>query len=370
MTRENGSYAFGEVDFFHDYEVLPYKNDDTENGVSTLDLVYLQQYIMGLRSIKSPYKLIAADINGDKRISAQDLLELRKLILGYTDEFVSNTSWRFIPASFEFTDPKSPWDYQQEIAFQDLISIESESNFMGIKIGDLNGNAVVKMDNRSVRTRSISTATLILDYDPNSAKISIIGASELPLLGMQFTLDFGQEIGLNEIKGMHLKVNEENFRLDEKNRKISFSWGALIPQDIDEMELFSIALTKTIDITKVVLNSSITQVEAYAEDGELINLVLDQKSTPSSHNAFIVNQNSPNPFHNFTQIDFVLPEEGTVQFSVLNLNGKLLYGKNIQGKKGQNNIQLSRNDISGNGLVFYTMTYGEQTFTNKMIIIE
>jgi hypothetical protein len=187
---------------------------------------------------------------------------------------------------------------------------------------------------------------------------------------MQFTLDFGQEIGVEEFKGKHLNVTEENFRLDEKNEKISFSWGALAPKNIDEMELFSIVLTKTIEISKVQLNSSITQVEAYAEGGELINLVLGQEKMPSSHNAFIVNQNSPNPFHDYTNIDFFIPVDGIIQFSVVNLNGKLLYEEKIQGKKGRNGFQFSRNDTPGNGLVFYTMTFGDQTITNKMIIIE
>jgi hypothetical protein len=39
--------------------------------------------------------LIAADVNNDGKVSASDLTELRKLILGIYNELPNNSSWRF-----------------------------------------------------------------------------------------------------------------------------------------------------------------------------------------------------------------------------------------------------------------------------------
>jgi hypothetical protein len=43
----------------------------------------------------SNYKLLAADVNNDGKVTASDLTELRKLILGITPVLPKNTSWRF-----------------------------------------------------------------------------------------------------------------------------------------------------------------------------------------------------------------------------------------------------------------------------------
>ena len=39
------------------------------NGVSTLDLVLIQKHILGSRSIETPYKMIAADIDNNNDIT-------------------------------------------------------------------------------------------------------------------------------------------------------------------------------------------------------------------------------------------------------------------------------------------------------------
>ena len=58
------------------------KTDDYTNGVSTLDLVLIQRHIfLGLTKLDSPEKLLAADVNKDGKVTASDLVELRKLIL-------------------------------------------------------------------------------------------------------------------------------------------------------------------------------------------------------------------------------------------------------------------------------------------------
>ena len=52
-----------------DYIINPYSNDNPLNGVSTLDIVEIQRHILGMQSLDSPYKIIAADINNDKTLS-------------------------------------------------------------------------------------------------------------------------------------------------------------------------------------------------------------------------------------------------------------------------------------------------------------
>ena len=60
------------------------KDVDYMNGVSTLDLVKIQRHILRIReSLDSPYKLIAADVNGDNDVKASDLDRIEKVDLGH-----------------------------------------------------------------------------------------------------------------------------------------------------------------------------------------------------------------------------------------------------------------------------------------------
>ncbi|MCE2788913.1 MAG: dockerin type I domain-containing protein [Saprospiraceae bacterium] len=92
-TGANGQYVANVIGDLN-YNVKPNKADNAGNGVSTLDLVLIQRHILGLTPMNDQYKLMAADANKDGNVTASDLVELRRLILG-----INNTidAWRFSP---------------------------------------------------------------------------------------------------------------------------------------------------------------------------------------------------------------------------------------------------------------------------------
>ncbi|MBK6352820.1 MAG: HYR domain-containing protein [Saprospiraceae bacterium] len=88
MRQMMGSpYSFGDLVMNTTYSVKPERNDDHANGVTTQDIVKIQKHILGQAEITDPYKLLAADVNASKTITASDMAELRKLILGINSEF-------------------------------------------------------------------------------------------------------------------------------------------------------------------------------------------------------------------------------------------------------------------------------------------
>ena len=103
MTQANGNYAFN-VNGSSNYTVVPSKNTNILNGVSTFDMVKITKHILGKEKFSSPYQYIAADVNASGDISTFDIIQLRKLILNLATEFPENNqSWRFVDASYEFT---------------------------------------------------------------------------------------------------------------------------------------------------------------------------------------------------------------------------------------------------------------------------
>ena len=116
---------------------------DVANGVSTYDMVLIRLHILGVEDLTSPYQLIAADANNSGSISTLDLLEIQMVILNMLDEYPNNSSWRFIDRAYEFPNPADPWedDFPEYVLVQDIQQEIYDVDFIGVKIGDVNGSA-------------------------------------------------------------------------------------------------------------------------------------------------------------------------------------------------------------------------------------
>lgn len=146
LTDANGYYEL-EIPEGEDATISPFNDSYPLNGVSTFDKVLLNNHIMGVQQLNSPYKLIAADVNRSNSLTSFDGVELEKLITGIITNFENNTSWRFVSASFAFSDPANPFNsaFPQVANIDDINADVSGLNFIAIKVGDLNGSAIAEM---------------------------------------------------------------------------------------------------------------------------------------------------------------------------------------------------------------------------------
>ena len=90
--------------------------------------------------LNSPYKMIAANADKSTNITTNDVVELRKLILGIYSVLPNNDSWRFVPADFVFPDPTNP--LASGFPEDKNVNKDESANFVGIKIGDVNNNVI------------------------------------------------------------------------------------------------------------------------------------------------------------------------------------------------------------------------------------
>lgn len=141
-TDANGFYYLGSFNSIPNVEIIPSFDVNPLNGVSTFDIVLITKHILNATLLDSPYKIIAADANHSNVVTTYDLVIIRKLILGEIPVFPNNTSWRFVPESFVFPNPLNPF----ASPFPEMIPIlpptlPPDYNFIGIKVGDVNGSA-------------------------------------------------------------------------------------------------------------------------------------------------------------------------------------------------------------------------------------
>jgi|GEM_PF-2241136 len=374
-SNSTGNYAFGSNPMNNDYALSASKDVDPTNGVSTLDLVLIQKHILGLRSLDSPYKVIAADVNGDQKVSASDLVQLRQLILGTASNFTNNQSWRFVDASQTFDNALSPWPFT-EVIDVNALSHNMIENFIGVKTGDVNNdakaNSFMQTEVRSNGNLILATANAEVAKNDN-VSIAVTSDNFSEVYGFQFTMEHAGLTLVDVVNGA-LDITEANVGVREG--VLTMSWNDSDGVSTSDV-LFTLNFRSSVDLAlnkAISINSRITSAEAYLGGGLAHNDVelvfTDGKSTIEA-SSYVLHQNEPNPFSANTNISFELPSSGQATISVFDVTGKVVRTHVGQFAKGLNTVNFTRNELGAvSGVLYYQLSSGEFTATKKMIIIE
>jgi hypothetical protein len=102
-------------------------------------------------------------------------------------------------------------------------------------------------------------------------------------------------------------------------------------------------------------------------DMEGINIVSTVNINEYTSMQWFVGQNIPNPAQKTTLIPFRLPEAGNVTFSLMTINGQILFFQNVEASAGNNSLSYDISTLS-NGIYFYVMTYKGQRIVRKMTV--
>ena len=379
-TQVNGKYVFTGLQGQKTYRIVPERNNDFTNGISTLDILEIQKHLLGVKPLVGPYSLIAADINGDRKLSAVDLVQLRKVVLGVVETLPNDKSWRFLPAGETFADNQNPWDYQEttEIAIEDQDRIEA--NFIGVKIGDVNNSN--KANSQQLQQAEVrDNQPLVLEIADQTVEagqevaIQILAREFKHIEGFQFTL-LGRDLEILGTEPGALQVTPDNFGLNRSKAGIlTASWNEVSPVSVtDGATLFTIMAraTKDVKLSEVLaLNNSVTVSEGYQNDA-IINLELKANEALNGidMHRFALLQNNPNPFNGETSIGFVLPNAGTATLRIIDVNGKEVYRESGSYTKGYHRLTIKRKDLQASGVYYYQLESGSDVAIKKLVVID
>ncbi len=371
FSNEEGEYAFPSMPIGGSYNISTYNNKDIMNGVNTLDLILIQRHILGLSTFESPYEYIAADINNNEKVSASDLIELRKMILGIHSEFPNNMSWRTVDAEYIFPDPNDPWINPIPEGYKiPLLEQNMNIDFVGIKIGDVDGNVTVNANAKSnSSTRSYDSKVLFIERHENSNLIKVYSDESLDVMGLQFTIEL-DGMKIIDILSDRFNKNEIGFYEVEEGRfNISIAGSQLSSIGINET-LFEI-ITDCVDCTVTPMNFKLAQIgldhELYINESiETISLELEVRSG-EKESLFAVYQNNPNPWTNYTKINILLPKAENVDVKVYDVNGRLVSSNSERMNAGLNTIEFDNMKINGSGVFYYEISTSTRSERYKMI---
>lgn len=178
--------------------LAPGRNDNPLNGVSTFDLVLISKHILGLELLNSPWKIIAADANKSNSVTTFDIVTIRKVILGIDSVFAGNTSWRFVPKTFDFPNPANP--FQTFFPESRNIDIQTTSlngiDFTAIKTADVNGNVnpvkEILAEERFANEWPVRVSEAASERE-KTIELLFEGEADA-IAGVQFTLQFDPEL--------------------------------------------------------------------------------------------------------------------------------------------------------------------------------
>jgi len=386
-TGNDGLYHF-DVNQGGNYTITPSKNNDVNyvNGISTLDILLIQRQILAIQNLGSPYKIIAADVNGSNSVTTFDIVLIRMMILNIRQDFPNGRLWAFVRSDFRFLNPLRPFPYDNFRSYTNLSSAQTDQDFIGIKLGDVNNTwnpGIAKMEAAGeVHFRMNEYHAL----PGEEVTVPVMVKDFKNITGYQFTLSWDADVvTLTEINNRAL-----NGFFGENETAAGFLttvWYGESAQPVtlaDDDIAFELKFKVIGDngaTTPIKIGSEITPQEAYNENLDLLTVTSTDGMVKVGHITEAYHQQSelyhlsvvPNPFTNSASILFTIPKDETVSIVIYDVLGKEI--KHILGMfpGGDYSINWDGDDDSGktlpSGLYHIGMDAGEFSKRLKVLLI-
>lgn len=353
MTNTNGDFIFENLTSGNNYIVTPTKSGNYLNGVTAFDLAKINAHILGVEPFQETWQYIAADANGSDHITVSDIVAIQNLILYNVTMFPNGVpSWHYIPDDHVFTNPFNPWPFPSDITMNNLQGDYLTADFMGVKVGDVTGNADPTMltggiEDRGGETSFIQTTDKVL----TAGEMVEVSFEMEELSAYQFTLEFDQsKLSFVEKTKGQLAIGDAYM---ERGQLTAIWFGKGAKDFTLQFEMLDDATLS--EVLKI--SSDRTPAMAWDKQETALDLEIafnNQQSTINNQQLALF-QNQPNPFSTETTIPFFLPTSSKVVFNFYDATGKLLLNENGFYEKGNQSIFIQKEDLGVNGLVIFEM---------------
>ena len=336
----------------------------------------IQKHLLGAETFTSPYQYIAADINNNQTISAVDLVELRKIILGINKSFPNNKSWRFTTTDQELS-LSNPFDFEEFKIINQLEYTSTGNDFVAIKIGDLNGTAIAHINKRETANNSNRLNLIFEDQNVIEGEVVNVAiyANDFDAInGLQLSLRPNQLVFEDVIPGKLSLTKSDIFSQNRAKLNISYSQAEALSIQNNEV-LFTLQFkaegsAKLSELLK--LNNKHLFAEAYQDKNGLETISLDLKTFDAEiqNEDFVNLSNDPNPFSSISTIRFQLEKSEELNFFIFDVDGKQIYSSKQLFEKGQNQIIIDKDKMNlDKGLYIYKIEGKQINAVSKMILM-
>jgi hypothetical protein len=406
LTVANGQYGFNNIPATTNTLTTPNKvtqGPSFNAGISVADHILLKQHLGAIAPLTtpftSPYQFVAADVNLSGTINIVDLNLIQRVTADNKRlSQITPTApkdWVFVPASYTFPAFGSsiPFAnvpaYPQTIAHNPIFQDELNDDFIGVRLGDLNGNTPLNLTNEEVDDRSGDN----LIFEAQDRQIEAGEVFEVAFkannftdrFGYQFTLGFDpnvlavEDITTGNLAGLNPTDNFGTLYLSEGS--LTTVWSSAHPVSLAANEAIFTVKFKALHSTPLLsnsltINSDVT--EALSVDGFMSETNVELAFTPAATSGTgdvvaekaILYQNQPNPFIDETIIGFRLASNERATLRIYSANGRLVRTVIGDFAKGYNTIQIRPSDLGAKGVYYYELATPTFSDRKKMILID
>ena len=313
------------------YTILPVKNSDPLQGLSTYDLLKITAHILGIQPFQFPWQAIAADMNCSGSVTTFDVVEGRKVILGITGGFsgCGGATWRFV------AEPDGD------------ASNGSCLNFRGIRLGDITGPYFGPGDHADDRgAMNLFSEDMPLKKGRTYA-VQFRSENDLPVLGLQMAFDIDPRV--LEIKQLTSSVLSDfdagacNLGRQESEGYAPLSWlsGGRAPEIKAGEPLFAveIACLRDARLSNALRLSPRLAAEIYPGVDEVRPLAIQWREASAAGPSGVAI--SPNPAKGECFVAFESGSEADVLAQLVNLEGRVVFEETYRAIKGANRLRIA-----------------------------
>jgi hypothetical protein len=323
-------------------------------GISTKDILLIQNHILGNNRIKSIPSLVAADVDNSGGVSSLDIIMLRKLILGYSSNFVEENSWQYVSSL-----ASDMGVFPNKVKFLESNPYGTRQDFYLVKKGDVDGDWY-----NEVPAASVAASIVIGENDfiaGQQVNYPIQFSEGGRWGGFQFSLAINADlVELENIQRSNLPdFFEANLNWDKERNVVHVSWnysGTNVPFFEKNQLLFNLKL-------KAKKQGYFSEAVSFATDGlspeiyqpDATSGKINMTILPNQINDFTTYSPYPNPFVEETNIPYTLDASTFGVLYVFDLTVKVVLQERRLMASGRGNWLISGDRLSHSGLYFYNI---------------
>ncbi|MTB52225.1 T9SS type A sorting domain-containing protein, partial [Lewinella sp. W8] len=226
----------------------------------------------------------------------------------------------------------------------------TDADFVGVELGN-----VVRAGGRAALELNVEQAELA------AGQTHTVKISNGNLAGFQGTLELAA--GLELVNVAYEGEGAMNLnRAGEGMIAMAFNGPTQISLEVRATE--DLRLSEVLRMT-----DAITYREGTAANGGAGSLSLQFGGAleVSAQNRLL--QNTPNPVTETTVVRFELAQAGPATLTLRDAAGRIVLVRELDAVAGANQLELSRSDLGGSGVLTYTLTAGDFTASKKMVVV-
>lgn len=358
-TLENGSYSSTEIPLGYNLQVSPTKFDDPMKGVDMFDYMLLSMHVEGYREITDPYALLAADVDGSGAIDGADVWKMQKLITGVETDFGDVPAWKFMRSDFVMPDSVPLFEViLDDMYTHDVYNGEELTfDFTAIKMGDI-GRA-------ATNDPEVSNVEVVVNHLASDRQTMTVKSQDaMQSLLIPFSLAPG--LDLQEVLAPELESLGKVEVIASENDQYLLSWIGYAEEVINEAEISIVHAESPSESASALRIESTRAKVALASNNQAEVSVQYQGAMQQFRSAVL----APNPFKLVTTLGFELHTAAEGTLSIRSADGKEVWSTKQHWQQGQNQIEITAQDLPTVGVYYYTLTSQEDAFTGRMMRID